>query len=137
MAQARRARWQAAGACATPPSRSSPRSVAPCCSSFWPRRSCNWWQAAARAASRVHPRRPVATRPTPVAKGADPADGHAHAHAHTRTRTGLLVKAALDTRHYDTAVQVSDAAFATVRLTPHAFHGDWNYTIHPRLGVIQ
>ena len=52
--------------------------------------------------------------------------------ANTRTGTGLLVKAALDTRHYDTAVQVSDAAFATVRLTPHAFHGDWNYTISPR-----
>ncbi len=52
--------------------------------------------------------------------------------ANTTTRTGLLVKAALDTHHYDTAMQVSDADFARVRLTPHDFHGDWNYTIWPR-----
>jgi hypothetical protein len=52
--------------------------------------------------------------------------------ANTRTRTGLLVKAALDTRRYDTAIQVSDEEFARLRFTPHAFHGDWNYTISPR-----
>jgi len=43
-----------------------------------------------------------------------------------------VVKAALDTRRYETAIQVSDAAFAQVQLTPHDFHGDWNYTISPR-----
>jgi DDE family transposase len=42
------------------------------------------------------------------------------------------VKAALDTRHYNTAIQVSDAEFARLQLTPHDFHGDWNYTISPR-----
>ena len=52
--------------------------------------------------------------------------------ANTRTRTGLRVKAALDTRHYNTAVQVSDQAFAQLQITPHPFHGDWNYTISPR-----
>ena len=52
--------------------------------------------------------------------------------ANTTTRTGLVVKAALDTRRYETAIQVSDAAFAQVQLTPHDFHGDWNYTISPR-----
>lgn len=52
--------------------------------------------------------------------------------AATTTRTGLRVKAALDTRRYDTAVQVPDEVFARLRLTPHAFHGDWNYTIAPR-----
>jgi hypothetical protein len=52
--------------------------------------------------------------------------------ANTRTRTGLRVKAALDTRHYTTAVQVSDKAFAQLHITPHPFHGDWNYTISPR-----
>ena len=44
---------------------------------------------------------------------------------------GLVVKAALDTRRYETAIEVSDAEFAQVQLTPHAFHGDWNYTISP------
>jgi hypothetical protein len=53
--------------------------------------------------------------------------------AATTTRTGLIVKAALDTHHYATAIQVSDAEFARLALTPHAFHGDWNYTISPRI----
>ena len=52
--------------------------------------------------------------------------------AATTTRAGLLVKAALDTRRYQTAVQVSAEDFARLRVTPHAFHGDWNYTISPR-----
>ena len=52
--------------------------------------------------------------------------------AATTTRRGLRVKAALDTRRYETAVQVPDEVFARLRITPHAFHGDWNYTIAPR-----
>jgi Rhodopirellula transposase DDE domain len=52
--------------------------------------------------------------------------------AATTTRTGLRVKAALDTRRYDTAVVVPDEVFARLKITPHAFHGDWNYTITPR-----
>jgi len=52
--------------------------------------------------------------------------------ASTTTRNGLIVKAALDTRHYDTKIQVSDEELARVRLKRHAFHGDWNYTISPR-----
>jgi hypothetical protein len=52
--------------------------------------------------------------------------------AATTTRTGLRVKAALDTRRYETAVQVADEVFARLRIQPHAFHGDWNYTIEPR-----
>lgn len=52
--------------------------------------------------------------------------------ASTTTRNGLIVKAALDTQHYDTKIQVSDEDLARVRLKPHEFHGDWNYTISPR-----
>ena len=52
--------------------------------------------------------------------------------AATTTCTGLIVKAALDTHQYDTAIQVSDEDLARLQLTPHAFHGDWNYTISPR-----
>jgi hypothetical protein len=52
--------------------------------------------------------------------------------AATTTRTGLRVKAALDTRRYQTALQIPDEVFARLRITPHAFHGDWNYTIAPR-----
>jgi len=49
-----------------------------------------------------------------------------------RTRTGLTVKARLDRRLYPTGVKVPDADMDCLRLTPAAFHGDWNYTIHPR-----
>jgi Rhodopirellula transposase DDE domain len=52
--------------------------------------------------------------------------------AATTTRTGLRVKAALDTRRYATALDVPDEVFARLRIIPHAFHGDWNYTIAPR-----
>jgi hypothetical protein len=52
--------------------------------------------------------------------------------AATTTRTGLVVKAALDTRRYATALQVPDDVFAQLKVRPHTFHGDWNYTISPR-----
>jgi hypothetical protein len=53
--------------------------------------------------------------------------------ASTTTRTGLTVKAALDTNHYDTEIKVSDDELARLQLQRHEFHGDWNYTISPRL----
>jgi hypothetical protein len=52
--------------------------------------------------------------------------------AATTTRTGLRVEAALDLGRYDLAVKVSDDELARLNLTPHPFHGDWNYTIKPR-----
>lgn len=52
--------------------------------------------------------------------------------ANTTTRTGLIVKAALDTHHYQTKIKVSDAELAAIKMTRHRFHGDWNYTIKPR-----
>jgi transposase len=52
--------------------------------------------------------------------------------ASTTTRTGLVVKAALDTRQYDTAIEVDDEELARLRLTPLPFHGEWNYTLLPR-----
>jgi hypothetical protein len=52
---------------------------------------------------------------------------------HTTTRSGLVVKAALDTAIYQTAIKVTDAEMASVRMIRHRFHGDWNYTIKPRI----
>ena len=46
----------------------------------------------------------------------------------TTTRTGLRVQAELDLGEYPTRVSVSDAELEAVRLTPHQFHGEWNYT---------
>ena len=47
----------------------------------------------------------------------------------TTTTTGLTVRAALDTGPYETGIKVSDEELAHVKLTPHEFHGEWNYTI--------
>ena len=52
--------------------------------------------------------------------------------AATTTRTGLTVRAELDPGSYPTGTEVSDAQMAAVPLARHRFHGDWNYTIHPR-----
>jgi hypothetical protein len=49
----------------------------------------------------------------------------------TTTATGLQVQAVRDAGAYPTKVKVSDEEFALVHLTPHAFHGEWNYTIAP------
>jgi hypothetical protein len=49
----------------------------------------------------------------------------------TTTRTGLKVRAELDKGYYPTGVKVSDTELASVPLTKHKFHGDWNYTVHP------
>jgi Rhodopirellula transposase DDE domain len=52
--------------------------------------------------------------------------------ASTTTRTGLVVKAALDTNHYETKIKISDEQLSRLRLKRHGFHGDWNYTLSPR-----
>jgi len=53
--------------------------------------------------------------------------------AGTTTAKGLTITCRLDRRRYPTGRKVSDQEIATVNLTPHAFHGEWNYSIHPRL----
>ena len=52
--------------------------------------------------------------------------------AATTTETGLKVRAELDENKYPKGIKVSDAQLAAVSLSPHSFHGDWNYTIAPR-----
>jgi transposase len=55
--------------------------------------------------------------------------------AATTTRTGLAVTAALDERAYPTGIKSTGAQVReledTGALTPHEFHGDWNYSIGP------
>lgn len=53
--------------------------------------------------------------------------------AATNTRTGLKVYSQLDERHYQTNRRVSDKQLENVNLEPDAWHGEWNYTIHPNL----
>jgi len=51
--------------------------------------------------------------------------------ATTTTRTGLKVYSRLDERIYATGQRISDKRLAAVNLEPDAWHGEWNYTIHP------
>jgi hypothetical protein len=51
--------------------------------------------------------------------------------ASTHSRSGLRVRSEIDRRRYPDGVTVTDARMATVRLTRHEFHGEWNYTICP------
>jgi len=53
--------------------------------------------------------------------------------AATTTRTGLNVKSEIDTAIYPPGIKVTDRDMAAINITPHAFHGEWNYTIAPKL----
>ncbi|MGI9044755.1 MAG: ISAzo13 family transposase [Gemmatimonadaceae bacterium] len=50
----------------------------------------------------------------------------------TRSAAGLRVRSEIDRRRYASGVVVTNEQMAAIRLKPHAFHGDWNYTIRPR-----
>jgi transposase len=52
--------------------------------------------------------------------------------AGTTTETGLRVHSELDTGSYPAGVKVSDQEVAEIDLRRDRFHGDWNYTLHPR-----
>jgi len=49
----------------------------------------------------------------------------------TTSTKGLKVYAQLDENEYQRAIKISDTDLAAVNLHPHAFHGEWNYTIKP------
>ncbi len=49
----------------------------------------------------------------------------------TTTKKGLTIQAEEDLNYYETGTKVTKTELAAVPLTPHDFHGDWNYTIAP------
>lgn len=51
----------------------------------------------------------------------------------TTTSSGLRIRAKLNRKKYETGLKVSKADLAKVNLKPAKFHGDWNYSILPRL----
>jgi hypothetical protein len=53
--------------------------------------------------------------------------------AATRTRSGLKVRSRLDQTPYPAGIEVTDSEMKRIELRAHAFHGDWNYTIAPRV----
>ncbi len=51
----------------------------------------------------------------------------------TKTKAGLHIQAELDTNAYETGIEVSDEELAAVQIEKATFHGEWNYTINPKL----
>ena len=51
--------------------------------------------------------------------------------AATTTKTGLEVQCELDPSDYEKGRKVSNEEMETIRIRPHRFHGEWNYTIDP------
>src|SRR3954454_10197161 len=49
----------------------------------------------------------------------------------TTTTTGLTVRCELDPNTYQKGIVVSDQEMESLNITRSAFHGEWNYTIHP------
>ncbi len=50
----------------------------------------------------------------------------------TRTAKGLTVSCRLDRRKYPKGRKVTDEEMDLIRISPQAFHGEWNYIIRPR-----
>jgi len=50
----------------------------------------------------------------------------------TTTAKGLAVSCRLDRRKYPAGRKVTDEEMKMLRITPQAFHGEWNYVIRPR-----
>jgi hypothetical protein len=57
--------------------------------------------------------------------------------AATTTQAGLKVRCQLDPNTYPAGIKVSDAELEAVNLTRHDFHGEWNYTIRPKVLALQ
>jgi hypothetical protein len=53
--------------------------------------------------------------------------------ASTTNTKGLKVRCELDANLYPSGVKISPKEMAAVRIKPHDFHGEWNYTIEPNL----
>ena len=50
----------------------------------------------------------------------------------TTTAKGLAVSCRLDRRKYPAGRTVTDEEMKMLRITPQAFHGEWNSVIRPR-----
>jgi hypothetical protein len=53
--------------------------------------------------------------------------------ASTTTTTGLKIEAELDTNVYPTGIEVTDEELEKLRIERADFHGEWNYTIVPKI----
>jgi hypothetical protein len=51
----------------------------------------------------------------------------------TKTEKGLKVKAKIDSNTYEKGIVVTDQELENINILQNEFHGEWNYTIKPKL----
>jgi hypothetical protein len=51
----------------------------------------------------------------------------------TKTKKGLEIKAILDLNSYRKGIKISKKQLEEVNIARASFHGEWNYTIKPRV----
>jgi hypothetical protein len=51
----------------------------------------------------------------------------------TKIGDGNNVECIIDKHKYERGIEISDDEFNAINIKPHKFHGEWNYTIMPRL----
>ena len=51
----------------------------------------------------------------------------------TKTKKGLVIRTSLDTNDYSKGIKITDKEIQALALEREAFHGEWNYTLHPRI----
>jgi hypothetical protein len=52
--------------------------------------------------------------------------------ANTRTSKGLTIQSVLDQGTYEKGIKISDEEMMGLCISPDDFHGEWNYSVHPR-----
>ncbi len=55
--------------------------------------------------------------------------------AATRNKTGLKVECQLDKNTYPKGIKVSNEEMANINIQHESFHGEWNYTISPKMNL--
>jgi hypothetical protein len=54
----------------------------------------------------------------------------------TTTKTGLNIHAMLDTNEYETGKKFTEQDIEQLNIEKHEFHGEWNYTVKPRVKML-
>lgn len=57
-----------------------------------------------------------------------------HLIMNTTTKKGLKVKCRLDLTKYEKGIKIPDKMMTSLKIERQIFHGEWNYTIYPKIG---
>ena len=55
---------------------------------------------------------------------------------HTTTKEGLSIRSELDENSYPLGREVTDGQMNELSIKQDKFHGEWNYTVLPRLAIV-